>query len=99
MKRHGENVLKAEFHVSRVVRLLKQRDDFPDPQEILLPEANHFGFLAPIPESVGRSLAGPEGFDPAAFRKEMIRRAALHEEMNRTIVTFLKQALSDCTEN
>ena len=94
-----ENVLKAEFHVSRVVRLLKQRDDFPDPQEILLPKANHFGFLAPIPESVGRSLAGPEGFDPAAFRKEMIRRAALHEEMNRTIVTFLKQALSDCTEN
>ncbi len=90
-----ENVLKAEFHVSRVVRLLKQRDDFPDPQDIVLPKANHLSFLAPIPESVGRSLAGPEGFDPVAFHKEMIRRAALHEEMNRTIVTFFKQALSD----
>ncbi len=32
-----ENVVKAEFHVLRVVRLLKQRDDFPDPQFILFP--------------------------------------------------------------
>ena len=62
-----ENVLKAEFHVSRVVRLLKQRDDFPEPQDILLPTANHFSFIAPVPESVGESLAGPEGFDRAAF--------------------------------
>ncbi len=95
----AENMLKAEFHVSRVVRLLKQRDDFPDPQDILLPKAHHFSFVAPLPESVGRSLAGPEGFDPAAFHEEMNRRAALHEEMNRTIVTFFKQALSDCAEN
>ena len=94
-----ENVLKAKFHVSRVVRLLKQRDDFPDPQEILLPGAHHFSFVAAIPEFVGRSLAGPEGFDPAAFREEMTRRAALHEEMNSTIVTFFNQAFSDCVEN
>ena len=62
-----ENVLKAEFHVSRVVRLLKQRDDFPEPQEIVVPKANHYSFNAPIPESVGRSLAGPGPFDRAAF--------------------------------
>ncbi len=94
-----ENVLKAEFHVCRVVRLLKQRDDFPDPQDILLPKADHFSFIAPIPESVGKSLAGPELFDRAAFHEEMNRRAALHEEMNRRIVTFFKQAFSDCMEN
>ena len=93
-----ENVLKAEFHVSRVVRLLKQRDDFPDPQDVLLPEADHLSFLAPLPESVGKSLAGPERFDRAAFHAEMNRRAALHEEMNGTIVTFFKQAFSDCVD-
>ncbi len=90
-----ENKLKAEFHVSRVVRVLRRRDDFPEPQDILLPEAHHFSFLAPFPESVGKILAGPEGFDAAAFHDEMTRRAALHEDMNRTIVTFFKQALSD----
>ena len=29
----------------------------------------------------------------------MNRRTALHEEMNRTIVTFFKQALSDCVKH
>ncbi len=94
-----ENVHKAEFHVSRVVRLLMQRDDFPDPQVILLPKAHHFSFVAPIPESVGKSLAGPERFDRAAFHEEMSRRTALHKEMNSTIVTSFKQAFSDCVEN
>lgn len=94
-----ENVLKAEFHVSRVVRLLKQRDDFPDPQEILLPGAHHLSFIAPVPEVVAQSLAGPERFDRAAFHEEMNRRAALHEEMNSTIVTFFKQAFSECVES
>jgi hypothetical protein len=64
-----------------------------------VPKANHYSFIAPLPESVGKSLAGPEGFDPAAFHEEMTRRAALHEEMNRTIVMFFKQAFSDCMEN
>jgi hypothetical protein len=89
-----ENVHKAEFHVSRVVRLLMQRDDFPDPQVILLPKAHHFSFVAPIPESVGKSLAGPERFDRAAFHDEMDRRTALHEEMNSTVVQFFKRAFA-----
>ncbi len=88
-----ENKLKAEFHVSRVVRLLKQRDDFPDPQEIVVPKAVHYSFIAPIPEVVAQSIpeiaSDPEGFDRAAF----------HDVMNSTIVTFFKQALSDCMEN
>jgi hypothetical protein len=91
-----ENVLKAEFHVSRVVRLLKQRDDIPDPQEIVVPKANHFSFIAPLPESVGKKLAGPEGFDRAAFQEKMKHRAALHEKMNRRIVTFFREAFVDC---
>ena len=91
-----ENVVKAEFHVSRVVRLLKQRVDFPEPQDILLPKAHHFSFIAPIPESVGKSLAAPEPFDDAAFHEEMNRRAALHEEKNRRIVTFFREAFVDC---
>jgi dienelactone hydrolase len=94
-----ENVVKAEFHVSRVVHLLTQRDDFPDPQVILLPKAHHFSFIAPISESLGKRLAGPEGFDRAAFHEEMICRTALHEEMNRTIVTFFRQAFSDCMDD
>lgn len=91
-----EDVLKAEFHVSRVVRLLKQRDDFPDPEEIVVQGARHMSFLAPYPESVGRSLAGPEGFDRAAFAEEMTRRTAMHEDMNRRIVSFFRQAFADC---
>ena len=94
-----ENVLKAEFHVSRVVRLLKQRDDFPDPQDILLPKADHFSFIAPFPESVGKSLAEPERFDRADFHEEMNHRAILHEEMNRHIVTFFREAFVDCAES
>ena len=92
----AENMLKAEFHVSRVVRLLKQGDDFPDPQEILLPGAHHLSFVAAVPESVGESLAGPEPFDRVAFHEEMNRRAALHEKMNRRIVTFFREAFVDC---
>lgn len=84
-----EDVLKAEFHTSRVVRLLKQRDDFPEPREIVVPKANHFAFNAPLPagatESAPRIATDPEGFDRAAFR----------DQMNPTIVTFFKQALSD----
>ncbi len=91
-----ENVLKAEFHVSRVVRLLKQRDDIPDPQEIVVPKANHFSFIGPLPESVGKKLAGPEGFDRAVFQEKMKHRAALHEKMNRRIVTFFREAFVDC---
>ncbi|MGI9381516.1 MAG: alpha/beta hydrolase family protein, partial [Methyloligellaceae bacterium] len=94
-----EDKLTAEFHASRVVGVLRRRDDIPEPQEVLVPGAHHLSFLAPFPESVGRSLAGPEGFDAAAFNEEMTRRAALHEDMNRTIVTFFKQALSDGMEN
>ena len=88
-----EDVLKAEFHVSRVVRLLKQRDDFPDPQEIVVPRAIHFSFIAPVAEVVAQRIpkiaSDPPGFDRAAF----------HEEMNRTIVAFFKQALSDCVKS
>jgi len=88
-----DNKLKAEFHVSRVVRLLKQRDDFPDPQEIVVPKANHYSFIVPLPEVVARSIpeiaSNPEGFDRAAF----------HDVMNSTIVTFFKQTLADSVEN
>ncbi len=62
-------MLKAEFHVSRVIRLLKQRDDFPDPQEILLLGAHHLSFVAAVPESVGENLAGSESFDPNAIEE------------------------------
>ncbi len=90
---------KAEFHVSRVVRLLTQRDDFPEPQDILLPGGHHLSVVAPVPESIGESLAGPERFDRASFRQEMIRRAALHEQMNRRIVTFFREAFVDSVED
>ena len=92
-----EDVLKAEFHASRVVRLLKQRDDFPDPQDILVPGAHHLSFQAALPESVGRSLAGPEGFDRAAFQDAMSRRATLHDSMNRRIVIFFREAFVACS--
>ena len=82
-----------------MVRLLKQRDDFPDPQEILLPGAHHLSFVAPVPESIGASLARPEPFDRAAFREEMNHRATLHEEMNRHIVTFFREAFVDCAKS
>jgi len=95
----AETMLKADFHVSHVVRLLRQRDDFPDPQQILLPGAHHLSFVAPVPESIGEGLAGPEPFDRAAFREEMNHRATLHEEMNRHIVTFFREAFMDCAES
>jgi predicted dienelactone hydrolase len=89
----NETVLNARFHVSRVIRILKQRGDFPDPKEIVVQNANHYSFIAPFPEVVAQSIpeiaSDPEGFDRAAF----------HDVMNSTIVTFFKQALSDCVEN
>ncbi|MEM7224714.1 MAG: hypothetical protein AAF495_17180 [Pseudomonadota bacterium] len=84
-----EDVIKAEFHTSRVVRLLKQRDDFPAPQEVVVPKANHYAFIVPLPQVIAQSApriaSDPEGFDRAAF----------HQVMNRTIVAFFKQALAD----
>ena len=89
----NETVLNARFHVSRVIRTLKQRGDFPDPQDIVVPKANHYSFIAPVPEVVAQSFpefaSDPEGFDRAAF----------HDVMNSTIVMFFKQALSGCVEN
>ncbi len=84
-----ENVLNAAFHNDRVVHVVRQRDDFPEPQEIVVANANHYAFIVPLPDSVARNVpriaSDPEGFDRAAF----------HEEMNRTIVAFFNQALSD----
>ena len=89
----NETILNARFHVSRVIGKLKQRGDFPDPQEIVVPKANHYSFIAPVPEVVAQNI--PEiAFDPEGFD-----RAAFHDVMNSTIVSFFKQALSDCVEN
>ncbi len=85
-----ETVLNARFHVSRVIEALKQRGDFPDLQEIVVPKANHYSFIAPFPDVVAQNIpeiaSDPEGFDRTAF----------HDVMNSTIVAFFKQALSDC---
>ncbi len=85
-----EDVIKAEFHVSRVVRILKRRGDFSDPEEIVVPNANLYAFIAPVPEAIARTVPefadDPEGFDRVAF----------HDEMNRAIVAFFKQAFTDC---
>ena len=74
------------------VRLLKQRDDFPDPQEIVVPNANHPSFLAPVTEVAAQSFpeiwSDPEGFDRAAF----------HDVINNTIVTFFREAFEACAE-
>ena len=88
-----ENVLKAAFHGSRVFRVLKQRDDFPEPREIVVPKANHFSFLAPIPEAIAKRVPR------IAYDQPGFDRAAFHDQMNRTIVTFFKQALADCPKN
>ena len=85
-----ENVLTARFHVSHVLDALRERSDFPDPQEVVVPRAHHYSFIAPFPEVVAMGLpeiaSDPEGFDRAGF----------HEAMNRSIVAFFEQALSDC---
>ena len=85
-----ENVLKADFHVSRVLRILESRDDFPDPRDIVVPKANHYAFIAPLPDAVARSVpeiaSDPPGFDRAVF----------HDAMNGTIVAFLREAFLDC---
>ncbi len=88
----NETVLNARYHVSRVTRTLKQRDDFPDPQEIVVAKAHHFSFIAPVPEVVAQS------FPEIASDQEGFDRAAFHDVMNSTIVTFFKQAFSDCVE-
>ena len=84
-----EDVIKAEFHVSRVVEVLRRRTDFPEPREFVVPKANHYAFIVPLPEIVAQSIpkiaSDPEGFDRAAF----------HDVMNSTIVTFFKKALSN----
>ena len=81
-----EDVIKAEFHASRVVRLLTQRDDFPTPLEIVAPGAKHLSFLAPALTPPDSSRSDPEGFD----------RAAYHETMNGTVVSFFREAFADC---
>jgi predicted dienelactone hydrolase len=88
-----ENVLAARFHISHVITQLKQRGDFPAPQEIVVPKAHHYSFIAPFPEAIARSV--PElAFDAPGFD-----RVAFHEAMNGTIVTFFKKTLSACMEN
>lgn len=84
-----EDVIKAEFHVSRVVEILRRRTDFPEPREIVVPKANHYSFIGPIPDVIAQKIpkiaSDPEGFDRVEF----------HDDMNSTIVAFFERSLSN----
>jgi predicted dienelactone hydrolase len=57
------------------------------PQYTLVPNAGHFAFVAPFPESV-RTLAGAAAIDPLGFD-----RVGFHRKMNAEIVGFFKHVL------
>ena len=85
-----ENRLGAAFHAGRLVRLLRRRDDFPQPREIVVPDANHYSFIASLPEAVARR------HPRIAYDHPGFDRAAFHDTMNNEIVRFLAQGLSAC---
>ena len=87
----NENVLKAEYHASRIAELLNRRDGFPRTLERVVAGAQHYSFIAPFPPSVAATLPPMLTKDAPGFD-----RRAFHETFATEVADYLTMSLAEC---
>jgi predicted dienelactone hydrolase len=93
--RPGEqNVLLAEAHASRVVRQLNTRSQSEATEEIVVPGAQHYSFLAPFPQQVRDTLPHELIKDSHGFN-----RVEFQQRFASEVANFLSISLARCGGN
>lgn len=86
-----QNVLMAEAHASRVARQLNSRGPSHKTEEIVVPGAQHYSFLAPFPESVSADLPRDLTEDAPGFN-----RRRFQARFAARISAFFNASLAQC---
>ncbi len=89
-----QNLLLAEAHASRVVRQLNTRSRADVTEEIVVPGAQHYSFLAPFPQRVRANLPDELTRDSPDFS-----RVQFQERFASEVAAFLSTSLARCAEN
>ena len=86
-----QNLLLAEAHASRVVRQLNTRPQAEATEEIVVPGAQHYSFLAPFPQHLHAALPPELTRDSPGFS-----RVAFQERFASEVASFLSISLARC---
>ena len=89
-----QNVLLAEAHVSRVVRQLNTRPQADTTEEIVVPGAQHYSFLAPFPQRLYATLPRELTRDSLQFS-----RSEFQERFASEVAKFLSTSLALCSKH
>ena len=88
-----QNVLLAEAHASRVVRQLNTRPQAEVTKEIVVPNAQHYSFLAPFPQHLHATLPRELTSDRREFS-----RAEFQERFVSEVADYLSSRLARCAD-
>lgn len=86
-----QNLLLAEAHASRVVRQLNARPRAEVAEEIVVPGAQHYSFLAPFPQRLRATLPPELIRDSREFN-----RVGFQERFASEVANFLSLSLARC---
>ena len=86
-----QNLLLAEAHASRVVQQLNTRPQAEATEEIVVPGAQHYSFLAPFPQRLRATLPHELTRDSLEFS-----RVEFQERFASEVAEFLSISLSQC---
>ncbi len=87
----NQNVLLASAHASRVVEQLNKRAKFEETEEIVVPHAQHYSFIAPFPSQIKASLPKALTSDSPKFNRE-----EFHIGFADRVAEFLRSRLNRC---
>ena len=87
-----QNILLAEAHASRVVQQLNTRPQAEATEEIVVPGAQHYSFLAPFPQHLHATLPRELTRDSLEFS-----RVEFQERFASEVANFLSISLARCT--
>ncbi len=88
-----QNVLLAAAHASRVVRQLNTRPLAEVTEEIVVPHAQHYSFLAPFPQHLSATLPRELTSDSPEFG-----RVEFQERFASEVANYLSISLARCAE-
>ena len=86
-----QNVLLAKAHASRVVRQLNTRPQAEITEEIVVPDAQHYSFLAPFPQRLRATLPRELTSDSPEFS-----RVEFQERFAFEVANYLSSRLARC---
>ncbi|MCH9675942.1 MAG: hypothetical protein K0U93_31180 [Gammaproteobacteria bacterium] len=85
------NVLLGSAHGGRVVAALNSRPERQQVEEVVVPGAQHYSFLAPFPDAIRRRLPAALTADATSFDRRVFQKAFAKEAS-----AFLDSSLDRC---